>query len=205
MSAAKAALRTRVIAARDALEPGLRATDSAALVARIRALPEWQDAATVMLYLGIRSEFDPEPLVREALAAGRRVLLPRILRGQGSLEVRRVRALEHDLAAGVWGLREPDPQRCPEVPAGQIDFLLVPGVAFDRLGGRMGYGAGYYDRLLADPQVDAVRASALFDVQLVESVPREPHDQPVHLLVLPSRLVRITPPATWARRLPGRG
>ncbi|MDE3010439.1 MAG: 5-formyltetrahydrofolate cyclo-ligase [Pseudomonadota bacterium] len=201
MSAAKAALRTRVLAARDGLAPEARAADANALLERLCLLPEWQEARCVMLYLGIRSEFDPAPLARAVLAEGRRLALPRILRGQGVLEVREVQDLDQDLREGVWGLREPDPARCPEVPVAELDLVLVPGVAFDRLGGRMGYGAGFYDRLLAAPDLAAVRVSALFDAQLVASVPREPHDKPVDLLVLPSRLIRVTPPASYARRV----
>lgn len=201
MSPAKAALRTRVLAARDALPLTERTAAAAALLDCVQQLPEWQDARTLMLYLGIRTEFDPEPLARAVLASGRRLVLPRILRGLGVLEVREVRDLEQELKPGVWGLREPDPQRCPEVAPGELDFVLVPGVAFDRQGGRMGYGAGFYDRLLADPAMHALRVSALFDVQLVDSVPREAHDKPVDLLVLPTRLIRVTAPATFARKV----
>jgi len=201
VSPAKAALRTRVLAARDALSTAERAAQAAALVTRVQELPEWQDARTLMLYLGIRTEFDPEPLARAVLASGRRLVLPRILRGLGVLEVREVGDLDGALKDGVWGLREPDPLRCPEVSPAQLDFVLVPGVAFDRKGGRMGYGAGFYDRLLADPALTALRVSALFDQQLVDGVPREAHDKPVDLLVLPSRLIRITPPATFARKV----
>lgn len=201
MSAAKAALRTRVLAARDGLAPDARAADAAALLERLRLLPEWQEARCLMLYLGIRSEFDPAPLARAVLDEGRRLALPRILRGHGVLEVREVRDLDQDLREGVWGLREPDPARCAEVPVAELDLVLVPGVAFDRLGGRMGYGAGFYDRLLAAPDLAAVRVSALFDAQLVASVPRESHDKPVDLLVMPSRLIRVTPPASYARRV----
>jgi 5-formyltetrahydrofolate cyclo-ligase len=190
-SAAKAALRARVLSARDQLPAMLRASAGAALIDRVQRLPEWLAAGTLLLYLGIKTEFDPEPLALAVLAAGHRLVLPRILRGQGGLEIRAVRDPDADLVSGVWGLREPDPARCPEVAPAAIDFILVPGVAFDARGGRIGYGAGYYDRLLSDPALRAVRVAALFDVQLVESVPCESHDRPVDVLVLPGRQIRV--------------
>jgi 5-formyltetrahydrofolate cyclo-ligase len=200
MTAAKAAMRTRVLAARDALSPAERTASAAALIAQVQQLPEWQESRSLLLYLGIRTEFDPQPLAAAVLASGRQLVLPRIARGKGRLEVRAVHDLATDLIDGVWGLREPDPERCSEVPVAAIDFVLVPGVAFDRQGGRMGYGAGFYDRLLADPAMQATRVSTLFDVQLVDAVPRESHDIAVDLLVLPARLIRITAPTPRKRR-----
>jgi 5-formyltetrahydrofolate cyclo-ligase len=200
VNAAKAALRAKVLAQRDAVDETSRQQQQAAVLDRILELPEWREAGTLMVYLGIRTELDPVPLAEAVLASGRRLVLPRILRGQGTLEIREVHDLDTDLVPGVWGLREPDPQRCPEVPVGDLDFILVPGVAFDRDGGRMGYGAGYYDRMLAHEDQRATLAAALFEVQLVEAVPREAHDLPVELLVLPDRLIRVTPAVRYAHR-----
>jgi 5-formyltetrahydrofolate cyclo-ligase len=72
-----------------------------------------------------------------------------------------------------------------------LDFVLVPGVAFDLQGNRMGYGAGFYDRLLSNPLLTAPRVSAFFSEQLVDQVPHEPHDLPVDILVMPNQIVRL--------------
>ncbi len=192
-AANKAALRATVIGRRDGMAASHRADASAALDRQLQSLPEWQAARTVLLYLGIRSEYDPRPLAAMALACGRTLVLPRMLRAEHRLEVRRVSNLTTDLLAGVWDLQEPDPQCCPLVPLADIDLVLVPGVAFDLAGGRMGYGAGFYDRLLALPELGAVRVAALFREQLVAAVPRDSHDLPVDLLVLPDGLWRLPP------------
>ena len=191
MSTAKAELRVRVLAARDAMTPDARADASARLHARVQALPEWQSAACVLLYLGIRSEYDPRPLAQHLLDRGAQLVLPRIVRSSSTLEIRAVRNLQEDLQPGVWGLQEPDPARCAEVAPEALDLVLVPGVAYDMSGGRMGYGAGYYDRLLADPALRAARVAALFREQLVSAVPREAHDLPVDVLVLPDGMLRV--------------
>ncbi len=191
MSSTKAQLRARVLAARDALTPHARAAASLQLDARVQALPEWQAACTVLLYLGIRTEYDPRRLAEQVLASGRQLVLPRILRQSHTLEIRAVSDLQLDLQPGVWGLQEPDPARCALVAPAALDLVLVPGVAYDLSGGRIGYGAGYYDRLLADPALQAPRISALFREQLVSAVPREPHDLPVDVLVLPDGMLRV--------------
>ena len=187
----KAALRAGVLSARDGMGAVARAADSRALTSGVQGLPEWQNAQTVLLYLGIKTEFDPSALAQAILDSGRTLALPRIVRGEHRLEIRQVRTLDQDLKPGVWGLREPDPEYCAEVDPARLDLILVPGVAFDATGGRMGYGAGFYDRLLSNPRLTALRVSALFETQLVDRVPREAHDLPVEVLVLPGRILRV--------------
>lgn len=185
MLEAKRALRALITERRDAIPAAERRRQSEALHARIRARAEWQKAGVVMLYLGIKSEFDPQALVEEALTEGKTVLLPRILKLARRLEIRSVRSLSHDLVPGAWGLQEPDPKTCPEAALASIDLILVPGLAFDRHGHRLGYGAGYYDRLLSDPHLQACKIAALFLEQFVDSIPVEAHDQAVDVLLLP--------------------
>jgi len=96
--------------------------------------------------------------------------------------------LDRDLAPGVWEIREPVPDRCAAAVERDIEFALVPGLAFDERGGRLGYGGGFYDRLLAGLQ--AVRVTAAFSVQVVEAVPMSEHDQYVDLIVTEDGPVR---------------
>lgn len=145
---AKQAMRTAVAAARDALDPGWRARASAALVERIAALSTYAAARTVLLTAPFRTEWDAGPLIARSLAAGKTVVLPRVDEGSRMLELKRVADPERDIVAGYRGLPEPD-ARCERVAASSIDWVLVPGIAFDRSGGRLGYGGGYYDRTLA--------------------------------------------------------
>lgn len=191
MSNAKNSLRQRVLRAREGIPEAIHRAYSIDLIVHISSLPAWKKAKTVLMYLGIKSEFDPTPLVEAALSMDKTVVLPRIQRAENRLEIRQVRSLNEDLVSGVWGLKEPNPLRCPEIEPARLDCILVPGVAFDLQGNRMGYGAGFYDRLLSDPELVAPRIAACFPEQLVDSIPTEAHDLPVDTLVMPDRIVHV--------------
>src|SRR5262249_37919244 len=149
LHAAKRALRQTVLARRDALAPEERVAWSQAIFARVLPLVAESGARTVLAYHAFWSEPETVPFLRALLAGRQTLCLPRIDRPARVLTVHRVGDLERDLVPGPWGIREPDPGRCPPAPTGDADFVLVPGVAFDAGGGRLGYGGGYYDRLLA--------------------------------------------------------
>lgn len=183
MRAAKAELRKATIARRDALAPDVRAAACKRIAERLRALPAVQAAATVLSYSAFGNEVDTAPFNRFVLSAGKVLLLPRVDRAERRLRLYRVTSLELDLVAGTWGIREPDPQRCPEVGIDAADCVLVPGVAFDRSGGRLGYGGGFYDRLLPGASSDVPLVAAAFSVQIVPAVPVEGFDRRVSLLV----------------------
>jgi len=194
MSTSKNSLRQEVLAKRDAISQATRQAYTVDLLVNISSLPEWKKANTVLLYLGIKTEFDPTPLVEAALSMEKTVVLPRILKAENRLEIRQIQSLDQDLVSGVWGLREPDPSSCPEIEPAKLDFVLVPGVAFDLQGNRMGYGAGFYDRLLSDQRLVAPRISAFFSEQLVDQVPHEAHDLPVDIMVMPRQILRARNP-----------
>ena len=88
-----------------------------------------------------------------------------------------------DVVPGVWGILEPDPARCREATIDEADFVLMPGVAFDRSGGRLGYGGGFYDRLLAGADTGLSKVAAAFSIQVVDAVPTDSHDVRITTLV----------------------
>ncbi|MEY4267708.1 MAG: hypothetical protein RIS90_2243 [Pseudomonadota bacterium] len=186
MSEAKTALRAAQVARRDGLKPELRVAATATIVARVRRLPAWQRARGVLSYMAFGSELDLDELHRELLQQGRLLVAPRVPAQGRALELRQLVDLSQDLAPSRWGIPEPLPERCPLVDPAQIDLVLVPGVAFDRTGNRLGYGAGLYDRLGQRLPPSALRLACVQDALLVDRVPAEPHDAPVDLLVTES-------------------
>jgi 5-formyltetrahydrofolate cyclo-ligase len=182
-AARKVELRRLVLARRDGLGPVRRAELSARIFARVLDLEAFRTARTVLAYHSFGSEPVTAPLLREVLRRGQVLGLPRVNRQARALDLYRVRDPDRDLVAGVWGIREPDPARCPPLAVEAPDFVLVPGVAFDARGGRIGYGAGYYDRLLGRCSAGAALVAAAFEVQLVDEVPWEPHDRRVDRVV----------------------
>ncbi len=189
--ARKQALRQSIIAAREKLAAPDRLHLSRAIVGSVCDLPVYQQAETVLGYLNFGAELAAELWVQQALADGKRVLLPRVNRASKHLDLYEVRDLRHDVAPGLWGIREPLVERCTKVEAlGRVDFILMPGVAFTRKGGRLGYGGGFYDKLLTHmPDRPALVAGA-FTLQIVQDIPQEVTDRKVEWLVTEDETIR---------------
>ena len=180
----KASLRTQARKAVAALSPAVRAAASAEICRRIEALPEWAGARTVALYAAQASEPDLAALLD---APGRSYCFPRIS-GDG-LEFHRCNSMDL-LLPGPWQLLEPDPRRCPVVPALEIDLLCIPGLAFTRAGGRLGRGGGYYDRFLGRVRPEAAALGICFHAQLVPAMPLEIHDREMSRVVTEAEAFR---------------
>ena len=164
----KAMQRKQALAARRALGAEERRACSAAICARLSELPELRAARTILRYRALSDEADLSAL-EEMLDA--RFVYPRCL-GGGVMEARLPTG---PLCPGPYGIEEPDPARSMPVPPEEIDAVLVPCVGFDAAGGRLGRGAGYYDRYLSACP-DALRICAAFEAQRLEKVSTEPHD-----------------------------
>ena len=178
---AKAAIRERLLAERTAVKATLHDEWSAAIADRLVDLPVWRDARVVHTYVGaVQGEVATREIVRRALADGKTVVCPRVRWDPRGLESFVIRSLD-ELVESRRGLWEPDPSRDDPVGGSALDVILVPGLAFDPNGRRIGFGAGLYDRFLS--QVDAPRVALAFSLQIQDSLPVEPHDEPVDWIV----------------------
>ena len=175
---AKAALRLAILARRDAADVASRSRDSQTITQKLRALPAYRAAGVVAAYASFGSELDTSEFIASILTDGKQLLLPRINRAQRVLELRQVVDLGADLVSGVWGIREPA-ERCPMLSLTKVEFMLVPGVAFTASGARLGYGGGFYDRLLASLDRRIARIAAAFQLQMADHIPEGLHDQRV--------------------------
>jgi 5-formyltetrahydrofolate cyclo-ligase len=182
----KGALRARILAARDALDPAQRGAGAQAIASRIAVLPSFDRATTVLATLPFGSEWDVRPLAQAALDRGKSIVLPRVDVATRRLVLHRVDDLDADVAPGFHGIPEPLPRAAIVRPA-DVDCVLVPGVAFDPAGRRLGYGGGYYDRLLPHLRPGVPRIAGAFDVQIVDAVPVDAHDLAVDIVVTPTR------------------
>lgn len=182
-SSLKAELRRRILARRDALAADERDRLSAVIFAKVAALDGFRRAATLLAYHSFGSEPVTPPFLRLVLGLGKALVLPRVNREARVLELYRVTDVDADFRPGIWGIREPDPVACPRVRPEEVDFVLVPGVAFDVRGGRIGYGGGYYDRLIAECAHGPAFVAAAFEVQIVPAVPVNPDDRRVDQVV----------------------
>ena len=176
--ARKRRLREAALAARRTLSPREVAGLSVAIQEQLLALEEYRAARVIHAYVGVKAnEVRTDRILLETLESGRRLVVPRVEGGE--LAHHEIGALS-ELRAGAFGLLEPA-SSAPVVDPAEIDLVVVPGVAFDRSGNRLGLGRGYYDRFLAG--VRAVKAALLYRMQLVEEVPAGEGDVPVDLLV----------------------
>lgn len=179
----KKALRREMVARRDAMAPDQRARVAGKLVQRLVALPEYAAARSVLATMAIGSEWATRGFLERALADGKAIVLPRITPAPRHLELHVVGDMERDLVPGVWDIPEPDPARCRMVDLAQVDFALVPALAVDRAGFRLGYGAGYFDRLLAGRGARPHCVTALPAAFVLTEVPHDPHDVAVDRVV----------------------
>ena len=176
----KSATRRSALARRDAMTAGERATASAAIEARVAALLAALPAgATLALYAAKGSEVDTAGVDAHARTHAR-VVYPRVVSGERRLAFHR--AAPGALVPGHFGLREPAADPATAVELAEIDAFVVPGLAFDRAGGRIGWGHGHYDATLsAAPR--ALRIGLAFECQVLDTVPHDPHDILLHAVI----------------------
>jgi 5-formyltetrahydrofolate cyclo-ligase len=171
----KERIRAEAMARREAQPDGERLSRD--IFAHIDALPVYRQSRTVMLYIGIRGEVHTRWFVPTVWKRQKRLVTPYCAGGE--IVLFRLESFE-ELASAAMGLWEPKPEwrrRADRaVDPAELDLILAPGLAFDRQGGRLGYGKGYYDRLLPRTRPDATKLGTCFECQLFAEVPRLPHD-----------------------------
>jgi 5-formyltetrahydrofolate cyclo-ligase len=183
---AKRDVRVAVLAARDAITAEERSRRGARMTERFLGLPEVGAAAVVMIYWSFGSEPPTAPLLTALHDRGVATALPRI---DGDALVVRSYAPGEPLTATSFGAREPLGGERLDPTA--IDLVLVPGVAFDRHGHRVGYGGGFYDRFLPSTRPEAVRAAMAYEVQVLDrDLPAGAFDLPVGIVVTEARTLR---------------
>lgn len=184
----KSGIRKQILTLREQLTPDLRAAYSAAISTHIVNLKTYQRSGAILGYMNFGAEFASEVWIQRVLADGKKLALPRVNRHTNQLDLYWVDDLENQLAAGLWGIREPVVERCERLTTlNEVEFALLPGVAFSRNGARLGYGGGFYDKLLSGQCGDGthrpVLAAAAYALQIVEHIPQEKTDVKVDWII----------------------
>ena len=151
---------------------------SHAICARFIGLPAYERAKTVMYYIDVRSEVRTRHALPMALSQGKKIVVP-WCNEKGELELFHLESMD-ELALGMYKILEPKQELrslpAKQVDAKELDLIMVPGVAFDRGGARMGHGKGYYDKLLQHARPDAPLVALAFECQLFPEIPTDVHD-----------------------------
>jgi len=180
----KAVLRSQVRAILDKMSVSERADGSLQVCYRLEQQAIWRDAKSILFYAPLPEEPDIWKLLEDAIAAGKQVLLPRFVPEHNHYVACHIRDAIQDVKPGKFGVREPL-AACEKILLNQLDLILVPGLAFDLDGRRLGRGKGFYDRLLG--AIHGPTCGVAFDQQIVSPIPVEPHDMRLSFILTPTR------------------
>jgi len=185
----KKTLRQDVLSRRDQLNWQEVEVFSAEIAKKMFALPEYIAAGTIMYFLNFAKEVMTLKMLPQTLAHAKRVVAPKTVAKERRLILSEVLDVVDDLAPGLWDIPEPKAERLRPVVPSEIDFVVVPGVAFDEKGNRLGYGGGYYDRFFAQLREGVPLVAVTFEVQILPTVPVEVWDRRVDLIITEKRVI----------------
>ncbi len=186
----KQVLRQRLLQKLRVQPEPLRLAKSIKVARALRRSALYRKARSLLCYVAADGEVETRPLLAQALLDGKRVAVPVIVKRHKKLIAAEIRDVEKDLNfQGPFGIPEPKVSARRRVGAGTLDLILVPGVAFDRQGRRLGRGGGYFDRFLSEVPAAIPRVGLAFHFQLLKKIPWEIHDQPVRRIITEKSIV----------------
>jgi len=186
VAARKKRLRSRLRTQRESLSKIEVGTKSRAILDRLTALPSYLAAKTVHTYVAWGNEVDTHQLIRDAFSHGKCVIVPRVDVERRALEHYRINSFS-DLSPGAFGILEPVPARASRFEPGGAEVVVVPGIAFDPSGHRLGFGGGYYDAFLKP--LSATKIALAYDFQIVDLLPTREEDERVDLIITEKRIL----------------
>ncbi|MDH4231405.1 MAG: 5-formyltetrahydrofolate cyclo-ligase [Nitrospirota bacterium] len=187
----KADVRKELLRKRDRIPAEVRKVKNRLIRERLLSLAEFKNASVIFFFASFRTEVDTAELIKTSLSAGKRVVLPKVEKERHELLLYEIRDFG-ELSPGYMGIPEPPAQE-GRMSINDVELVIIPGAGFDISGNRIGYGGGYYDRLLSGLQKPVTVIAPAFEEQVVDSLPSEPHDIRVQMLVTDSRLIRCIP------------
>ncbi len=189
VAANKSVMRRTIGLARDGIDPSARVHQTHRCLTQLLTLPAYQRAQRLLCTVSFGSELDTSGIIDRARADGKHVVLPRVDKSSADLLLF-LTDTDARLETSSWGIAEP-PLNATMVDSGELDLVIVPGLAFDRAGNRLGYGRGYFDRLLAQLPVRATRVALCFECQVVDAVPVLDTDEKIDILVTVAAVTHI--------------
>lgn len=184
----KKELRNKILAERDRLSESEREEKSCAILSNFIALEEVKKAEQIFIFVNFRTEVNTKPIISYLIAHNKKVIVPYTDIANKRLRLFYLNDI-NELKIGSYNILEPDPNTAKEAKEENIDLAVVPGSAFDVKGGRMGYGGGFYDRLLPKLRKDVLKIAVAFELQIVDEVPRGYYDQLIDMIVTEKRVI----------------
>ena len=184
----KAGIRKELLSKRDNIPPVVRSVKNKMVLERMLSLEEFRNAGTIFFFASFKTEVDTTEMIKSSLTSGKRVLLPKVDKDRHELLLYEIRDFG-ELAPGFMGIPEP-PVSEKQMNINDADIVIIPGAGFDSSGNRIGYGGGYYDRLLSGLQKQSLIIAPAFEEQVVDAIPSEPHDIRIQMIVTDRRVIR---------------
>ena len=191
----KKRLREKLLKTRDAIPPELKSAKESAIEDRLFSQDVFKKAQSILMYVSFRSEVDTRKYLDDIIQLGKKLVLPLVDTRHKVLKLYEVINLD-ELTPGYMGILEPEILKNRRCSLKNIDLVIIPGTGFDHKGNRLGYGGGYYDKLLCMEsrelsEVEHITTVALaFEEQIGNEIPSEPHDIKVDMIVTDKRLIR---------------
>ncbi len=163
---------------------------SLAIFNTLKKTDYYKNANNIMIYVTLGNEVITEPIIHDLMSKGKKVFVPLTVPKTKALIASELKDFEKDLEIGHFGVREPTKEATRPVEPSILDLIIVPGVAFDRKGYRVGYGAGYYDRFLLRISEKARTIALAFHMQLIDKVPVDDHDIAVEHIITEKEFIK---------------
>ena len=189
ISAAKIQIREDIAKSISALSESKKAEKTKAIEAKLFDFANFLEAKIALLYVNGDYEVRTDTIIKRSYGYGKIVVLPAFDPLKFEMNLMKVDNFEKELIPGPRGVPEPDASRCKIVPLERIDIALIPGLAFDEKGGRIGSGKGYYDRLIPRLAITTRKVALTFEEQIVPQVPMESHDKHVDIIITDERVI----------------
>lgn len=197
----KKGIRAGLLKKRDAIPPALKLQKDAAIRQSFFSLEEFRKASYIMMYVSFRSEVETKSYLQDIITIGKELIVPLVDSANRLLELYEIRNVS-ELVPGYKGIPEPGIKDNRRVELNDIDLIIIPGAGFDEKGNRIGYGGGYYDRLLSgirkrnllpdDPHPSPMLIALAFEEQIVKEIPSEPHDIKMDMIITDRRVIRCS-------------
>lgn len=187
----KKTIRREILQRRDSIAKNLKAEKDISILQRIIMLPEFSAAKRILFYASFRSEVDTIDLIKLSLHLEKTAVLPRVCREENILRLYEIKSI-NELARGYMWILEPSVDEARLRKMSDIDLVIIPGAAFDTQGNRLGYGAAYYDKLLAALERKIPIVAPAYEEQIIEKIPAEPHDIKVDKIITDKRVIECT-------------
>lgn len=186
----KKEFRKKVINLRKKQQPDFIKKNSDIIKNKLLQMDCIKNSNTIMLYLDFNNEVITDDLIKELISMDKIVASPITIINEKVLIPSQITDFENGIKYGAYNIREPKPDCSPEINIKNIDVVIVPAVAYDINGFRLGYGGGFYDRFLENIREDAVTIGIAFDLQIFDEVPKEPHDAQLDYIITESRILK---------------